>query len=262
VNVEQVVDAVRGDGFAVVEGVLDGDLQARVREAMYRVQRAIVAEVGSERLSNELGALRIPMKFDDAFFELLELPEVLAVIDATLGRGAILQRQTGLVLPSLPPDATPEIPQNSLHMDFHHVLGGELMAVNTLIAVDEFTAGNGGTVIVPRSHQADPRPDPAQLARDAVPVECPAGSMLAFDSTLWHASGRNVSGRDRLAVNQQFAPPYLKQQFDYVRALGDDKVLAQKPRTRQLLGWYSRVVSSLDEYYRAPEERLYRPGDF
>jgi len=42
--------------------------------------------------------------------------------------------------------------------------------------------------------------------------------------------------------------------------LGDAKVVTQKPRTQQLLGWYSRVVTSLDEYYRPEEERLYRKG--
>jgi len=33
---------------------------------------------------------------------------------------------------------------------------------------------------------------------------------------------------------------------------------AQKPRTQQLLGWYTRVPASLDDYYRPQEERLYR----
>ena len=39
--------------------------------------------------------------------------------------------------------------------------------------------------------------------------------MLVFDSTLWHAAGQNVSGRDRLAINQQFTRSYVKQQVDY-----------------------------------------------
>jgi len=43
-----------------------------------------------------------------------------------------------------------------------------------------------------------------------------------------------------------------------VRALGAEVVLAQKPRTQQLLGWYTRVPASLDDYYRPQEERLYR----
>ena len=84
--------------------------------------------------------------------------------------------------------------------------------------------------------------------------------MFIFDSTLWHAAGPNISGKDRLAINQQFTRSYIKQQIDYVRALGDQCVLAQQPRTQQLLGWYTRVVTSLDEFYRPEKERLYRRG--
>ncbi len=91
-------------------------------------------------------------------------------------------------------------------------------------------------------------------------IECAAGSMLVFDSTLWHAAGVNTSGKDRLAINHQFTGSYIKQQIDYVRALGIQAVLEQKPRTQQLLGWYTRVVTSLDEYYRPGQERLYREG--
>ena len=69
-----------------------------------------------------------------------------------------------------------------------------------------------------------------------------------------------MSGEDRLAVNHQFTRSYIKQQIDYVRAVGDAAVLAQPPRTQQLLGWYTRVVTSLNEYYRPADERLYRGG--
>ena len=84
--------------------------------------------------------------------------------------------------------------------------------------------------------------------------------MIVFDSTLWHAAGSNTSGRDRLAINHQFTRSFIKQQIDYVRALGDEAVRRQPPRTQQLLGWYTRVVTSLDEYYQPEERRLYRRG--
>ena len=83
--------------------------------------------------------------------------------------------------------------------------------------------------------------------------------MIVFDSTLWHAAGANSSGRDRLAVNHQFTRSYIKQQVDYVRALGDETVTALPARTQQLLGWYTRVVTSLDEYYQTAGRR-YRAG--
>ena len=84
--------------------------------------------------------------------------------------------------------------------------------------------------------------------------------MLVFDSTLFHAAGPNTSGADRLAINHQFTRSWIKQQIDYVRALGDASVLSQPPRTQQLLGYFTRVVTSLDEYYRPDEQRLYRLG--
>ncbi|HEX6390562.1 MAG TPA: phytanoyl-CoA dioxygenase family protein, partial [Solirubrobacteraceae bacterium] len=152
-------------------------------------------------------------------------------------------------------EEAPERFQTRLHRDFPRYLNGHVASVNTFLAIDAFTADNGATLFVPGSHQQE-----AQPTREPVPALCPAGSMIVFDSTLWHAAGANVCGRDRLAINQQFTHSFIKQQIDYVRALGDAVVLRQSPRTQQLLGWYTRVVTSLDEYYRAPDERLYRAG--
>jgi ectoine hydroxylase-related dioxygenase (phytanoyl-CoA dioxygenase family) len=52
----------------------------------------------------------------------------------------------------------------------------------------------------------------------------------------------------------------VKQQIDYVRALGDGAVTRLPERSQQLLGYHTRVVTSLDEYYRPAAERLYRAG--
>jgi ectoine hydroxylase-related dioxygenase (phytanoyl-CoA dioxygenase family) len=145
-------------------------------------------------------------------------------------------------------------------MDFPRVLAGYPASINVMFAIDDFTADNGGTIVVPGTHQRDTPPDADYLKRAGIPVECPAGSMFVFDSTLWHAAGKNVSGRDRLAINHQFTRSWIKQQIDYSRALGAAVIEALPPRTQQLLGWYSRVVTSLDEYYRPEAERLYRRG--
>ena len=149
--------------------------------------------------------------------------------------------------------------QHRFHRDFPRYLNGYLASVNVFFALDEFRPESGATRVVPGTHQRAQPPSDDELAR-AVSLRCPAGSMIAFDSTLWHASGSNTSGADRLAINTQFTRSFLKQQIDYVRLLGEDTVLALPPRTQQLLGWYTRVPTSLDEYYRPPEERLYRPG--
>src|SRR5262249_26669761 len=158
-------------------------------------------EVGEERLTRagELGVMRLPMKFDAHFFKFLELPEVLAVVDRTVSETAILHLQNGFILPSFPKSEMPSVFQNRFHMDFPRVLNGYLASVNMFFAIDAFTEANGGTLIVPGTHQKATPPTQEFLSAAAVPVECPAGSMLVFDSTLWHAAGLNVSGADRLA---------------------------------------------------------------
>jgi ectoine hydroxylase-related dioxygenase (phytanoyl-CoA dioxygenase family) len=248
-------------GCVVVEDVLSEDLLARTHEAMYRVQSKIHDEVGRERLerAGELGVLRLMLRFDPVFFELLEIPEVLSVVDATVSDTAILHVQNGLLLPSFE-GGTPEVFQTRFHRDFPRILNGYLMSINTFFAIDEFTKENGATFFVPGTHQKEGRPADWYLDAHAVSAECPAGSMLVFDSTIWHASGDNASGKDRLALNQQFTRSYVKPQVDYVRALGDEVVVAQADRTQQLLGWYTRVVTSLDDFYQPSERRLYRSG--
>jgi len=261
-SLAQVKDALHCVGYAVVEDVLDAALLALTRDRMYGVQERILTEIGEDRLSTagELGVLRLMMRYDPHFFTFLEIPEVLNVVDGVLSDTAILHLQNGFILPSFPPVSTPTVFQNEFHQDFPRVLSGYVASVNIMFAIDPFTEDNGATLAVPGTHQRMEVPDRTYLARNAVPIECAAGAMLVFDSTLWHAAGRNTSGKDRLAINHQFTRSFFKQQIDYVRALGDDVILGQPARTQQLLGWYSRVVTSLDEYYQPPDKRLYRKG--
>jgi ectoine hydroxylase-related dioxygenase (phytanoyl-CoA dioxygenase family) len=259
---ERVLADLRFLGYAIVERALPEELLRKTRDAMYQVRQKIVDEVGQDRLerAGEVGVLRLMAKYEPQFLKLLELEPMLQVVDATVSDTAILHLQNGLLLPPLDEETAPDVFQLRFHRDFPRVLNGYLMSINTFFALDEFTPENGATLLVPGSHQRDDLPSEAYMRAAAVPAVCPAGSMIVFDSTLWHAAGQNRATRDRLAINQQFTRSYVKPQVDYVRALGDDVVLAQPARTQQLLGWYTRVVTSVDQYYRPPEERLYRSG--
>jgi ectoine hydroxylase-related dioxygenase (phytanoyl-CoA dioxygenase family) len=258
----KALETMRMVGFVAVSGVLDAGMLGRIREAMYRAQKAIVADVGADRLqrAGELGVLRLVGKYDPIFLELLATPEILAIVDATVSPTAILHLQNGFILPSFKPGEAPKVFQNRYHMDFPRVLNGYMTSINIMLAIDEFRPDNGATIVLPGSHQKVEAPNLEKLEHAAAPATCPAGSMLVFDSTLYHAAGPNTSGADRLAINHQFTRSWIKQQVDYVRALSDERVLGQPPRTQQLLGWYTRVVTSLDDYYQPSEKRLYRSG--
>jgi ectoine hydroxylase-related dioxygenase (phytanoyl-CoA dioxygenase family) len=258
----QSLRALQTDGCAIIEGVLNKDFISLTTEKMYEVQKKIWQVLGKERLdrAGELGILRIMPKFDTFFLKYLEIPEVLQLVDAALSPTAILQVQQGSILPSFPKGQAPPVFQNLFHMDFPRYLNGSFVAFNIFFAISRFTKENGGTLLVPHTHQKPDRPSDEYLQSHSISVECEAGSMFLFDSTLYHAAGENFSGKDRLGINHEFIRSYMKQQIDYVRALGDEVVMDQKPRTQQLLGWYTRIPASLDEYYRPEDQRLYRRG--
>lgn len=253
------LEAVAEDGYCIVTDVVPEPMLAEARTRLRAVQQSILEDIGPERLerAGERGVLRLMMRYDPFFCEFLQLEPVLQVVDGVLGDTSILHLQNGFILPPRPPGAD-EIFQERMHRDFPRLFNGFVASVNTLIAIDAFTEANGATRVLPGTHQRPVTDD--ELLAEPIVAECPPGGMIVFDSTLMHGAGSNQSEGDRMGINHQFTRSYLKQQIDYVRALGDEAVLAQPARTQQLLGWYTRVVTSLDEYYQPAERRLYRGG--
>ena len=132
--------------------------------------------------------------------------------------------QNGFILPSFPNAKLRPSFKTAFHQDFPRVLNGYLASINIMFAIDEFSTETGATLVVPGTQQMRLLPQMDYLSQNAIAVACPAGSMVVFDSTLWHAAGANTSGQDRLAINHQFTRSYIKQQIDYVRALCDEVV--------------------------------------
>ncbi len=258
----EALNSLRDVGYAVVQNVIPEALVRETAGRMYETRDRIVADVGEDRLrsAGELGVLRLMMKYDPFFTKYLEVPEMLALIDATVSPTAVMHVQNGFILPSYPPGETPKVFQNNFHMDFRRLLNGYLASINLYVAISEFTDNNGSTLIVPGSHQKTEAPEPGYFERNAVSLTGPPGTLFVFDSTTWHAAGQNTSGRDRLSINHQFTRSWIKPQIDFVRALGDEAILSLPDRSQQLLGWYTRVVTSLDEFYQPAEGRLYRAG--
>src|ERR1051326_5808502 len=87
----RVLEGLRAVGYAIVEGVLDPSFVQLSRDAMYRVQEAILRDIGDERLwrAGERGVLRMMLRYDPHFYKFLEIAELLAVIDKTVSETAI-----------------------------------------------------------------------------------------------------------------------------------------------------------------------------
>jgi ectoine hydroxylase-related dioxygenase (phytanoyl-CoA dioxygenase family) len=108
------------------------------------------------------------------------------------------------------------------------------------------------------SHRSADKPSDEQFFKNAARAVGSAGSVVIFNSNLWHAAGANTTRAARRALTIVFTKPFMKQQLDYPRALGYDRASEFSEPVRQVLGYNARVPSSLDEWYQPPEKRLYQ----
>ena len=73
--------------------------------------------------------------------------------------------------------------------------------MNTVWMLDDFSAENGGTRVVPGSHKSGLEAPPEGFCvRHVHQSHAPAGSVLVFNGQCWHGGGANRSQRLRHAL--------------------------------------------------------------
>ena len=81
----------------------------------------------------------------------------------------------------------------------------------------DFTAENGGTVLVPGSQRWGnefPGPDTPKIT-----IEMPAGSLLIYSGSLWHGGGANHTDQPRLGVVLHYSASWLRPVENHVLAV-------------------------------------------
>lgn len=146
-----------------------------------------------------------------------------------------------------------------VHRDIRTFSGNLPLMLNTLVMLDDFTPENGSTYLMPGSHRSDIKPSDEVFFRSAKQALGKAGSILVFNSNMWHAGGQNKTSWPRRALTPIFCKPFIKQGFDYPRALGYANVGRFSEHLKQLLGYNARAPETLDEWYQPPHKRSYRP---
>ncbi|MDR3663389.1 MAG: phytanoyl-CoA dioxygenase family protein [Mycobacterium sp.] len=104
----------------------------------------------------------------------------------------------------------------------------------TIWAIDDFTADNGATDIIPGSHRWGDR---MPVDEEREPVVMNAGSCVFFPGTLWHGGGANRSDRPRLAVTAQYCEPWLRPQEAFALSMTRDTVRRVSEDIRRMLGY-------------------------
>ena len=148
---------------------------------------------------------------------------------------------------------------HAIHRDLRFSSDAKRFMLNVLVMLDEFTLANGATHILSGS-QLRERPDDELFMRTAARATGPRGSILFFDSRLWHATGRSSVTAPRRALTLTFTSPFFKPQLDYARLVGYERAGSLSPFLKQVIGFNARVPASLQEYYLPVAQRFYQRG--
>ena len=238
----------------VVENAVPADFVAQLRrdlDAAHAAQRAIqIANGVGEGTDGTVHHLPLA---GGSFLEFLDRRYCGDVLDAFFGGPYVLNTFGGVL--NLPRDLSYV---GRVHRDLRTFSGDMPLMAQLLVMLDDFTAENGATYLLGGSHRLAEKPSDEVFFRDAIRTIAPAGSIVVFNSNLWHAAGPNQSTGQRRALTIAFTKPFIKPQLDYPRALGYERAEALSPVLRQVLGYNARVPTSLDEWYQPPDKRLYQ----
>jgi ectoine hydroxylase-related dioxygenase (phytanoyl-CoA dioxygenase family) len=222
------------DGYAPLEGVLSAQRLAVMRERLAELLAAEGERAGLE-VHQEAGTDRLAdLVNKDPVFEIcFTEPRVLACVAHVLGEFKLSSLNFRAALPGQGLQAL-------------HVEGGPVtdparyQVCNSIWLLDDFTAGNGATRVVPGSHrfgktQGDVMTDVRGAHPQEVLLRAPAGTVVVFNSHLWHGGTLNRSPSPRRAAHSYFTRRGNAQQLDQKKYIRPQTLDRLSPAARFVL---------------------------
>lgn len=251
-TVEEVVDVIGRDGGVIIENFLDADQLAELRRQL----EPVLASTGYGEDEYFAGT---QTRRAGGLFGRLDLMSEIALHPLYYGAAkAILQKPMSVWVGDDRIELTPDIQvgvtqaieihpgqgAQRLHRDdtsflWRHPDYGREGRVQIMVAVSDFTADNGGTLVIPGSHLWDDERGPKQ--DEAVSTVMSAGSALIWIGSTYHGGGNNSSDAPRTGLTMAFDLACLRQEENQYLSVPREKLLGLSEEVQRLLGWGSGV---------------------
>ena len=162
-------------------------------------------------------------------------PTIAALNDAVLGPYcARYQLSSAAAIAIGPGETMQELHRDDLVYPLAHP--SERQSVVTVIwALNDFSAANGATLVVPGSHRWDDERKPT-LA-EAVPAEMPRGSAVYILGSTYHAGGANRAGDARIGLLYGYCLGWLRQEQNQYLAVPPDIARTLPEALQRLIGY-------------------------
>jgi ectoine hydroxylase-related dioxygenase (phytanoyl-CoA dioxygenase family) len=200
-SLDQALRDLGEHGLAVMPGVLAGETLARTREALYLAaecdrkrgrEQTLCLDHAHDRTNQRVANV---LSRDPLFEDLAFHPLAVELVRGVLGWPALLSNLSANI-------TNPGGGEMALHADqlfLSEPWPERPQGLNLLWCLDDFTEANGATRFAPGSHRLGRPPRAGEAQAPTIPIEAPAGSLVVFESRLWHKTGFNRTADQRRA---------------------------------------------------------------
>lgn len=201
--------------------------QALMREEGDEAGLEVHQEAGTERLANLVDK-------DPLFVICFTQPKVLAAMNHVLQGDFKLSSLNGRA-------ALPGEGHQALHADWSEgVDPSNYQVCNSIWLLVDFTPENGATRIVPASHRSGQVPqraldDPKAAHPEEVLLTGKAGTVVVFNSHLWHGGTVNRTDSTRYALHSYFTRRRHAPQTDFQALVSESTLSRLSPAARFIL---------------------------
>ena len=225
-SVQEILLHLQVDGWHVMSGVIPGDKVDAVRESVHAASLAQDRAADIQGVEAQTGL----MAHDQSLAPYLADERIGGVVESMFGPHTRISFTTAII-------NNPGNSRGGWHSDwpFNQKNAGHIpapyldaaMHLTTIWMLSPFSPETGGTLIVPGSHRANNNPtgdngvDPLAPYPTEMQATGDAGSVLIFDSRLWHATATNHGDSPRVGVAVRYAPWWLN--LDVLMPGSDDR---------------------------------------
>jgi ectoine hydroxylase-related dioxygenase (phytanoyl-CoA dioxygenase family) len=253
--VNELVYSMQTVGYYVIEDFYDESICNYLKDILENAIDNYKPHEESERSFKDKYHMHDLLLKDINFSKTFEDPRLQQLVGSILGENWIMYAYTSS---SLPPNGNNF--GSRMHVDSPRFISNYPTNVGVIWALDEFNVENGATFILPGSHNSGNAPTEAFFKKNCIRLTCKKGAFILFNARMWHAAGNNSTDYFRHALTLNACRPYMKQRMDWVRFIPQSIVSQLNDQARRIIGYDTRLPSSLEEFFLPENERLYKGG--
>jgi ectoine hydroxylase-related dioxygenase (phytanoyl-CoA dioxygenase family) len=245
-SAEAAAESIRLRGYWTMNNVFSSEELADLRTRIDTVYTTQEKESGAARLAEigEKDVARALLAYDDYFLHRVAAHSAIReIVTHVIGSYHVLSLQNAII--NRPGT---DHHQGAWHRDlpYQNFIGTPILALNALVCVDPFTVETGCTWCVPFSHREQHIPSDRYINENKVPLEAQPGSVVFFDSMLFHRAGVNISQITRRAINNLYTTGVIRQQINLPAMLQGK--FSSDPALSTLLGYGAATPESVMDY--------------